>query len=287
MGTEFINCFTVDVEDYFHICGLPDYQDPSRWDSLPSRVEANTERVLNLLDREGVKATFFVLGWVAQRFPDLIRKIASYDHEIASHGFNHSLIYEMTPEQFREDLKKSIDMLEQIVEQKVLGFRATSFSIKKQCLWALDIVAELGLKYDASMFPATREHGGIPGTNRFLHRWSCENGTNLWEFPMSTANILGKTIPFTGGGYLRLFPIDWICDGVRRLNTQRQPAIFYIHPREFDPEQPRLPMPAYRRFKCYYNLAKTEPKLRKLLSQFQFKPIREVIESVEQATNSK
>jgi polysaccharide deacetylase family protein (PEP-CTERM system associated) len=281
MTEKTLNCFTVDVEDYFHICGLPEYCDPARWKDFPARIEGNTTRLLDLLDRFEVKATFFCLGWVGQNYPHLIREIASRGHEIASHGHHHRLVYEMSPEEFREDLQRSIEVLEQAGGQRIRGFRATSFSITAESLWALEIIAELGLDYDASLFPASRGHGGMPGEERFLHRRTFGNGKFIWEFPMSTRSFLGWTVPFTGGGYLRLFPTSWIQRGVAELNAAGQPAIFYVHPREIDPGQPRLRMPLHRKFKCYINLGKTGDKLASILGRFQFVPVGQLIDSQE------
>ncbi len=277
MGTEVLNCFTVDLEDYFHICGLPEYCDVNRWDRLPSRVENNTRRILDLLDRHGVKATFFVLGWIAEKYPELVKEVAAKGHEIASHGYAHRLVYEMTPDEFRDDLKRSMDIIESTVGQKVLGFRATSFSIMKNSLWALDTIAQLGFVYDASIFPALRDHGGIIGEKRFPHQRTCSGGKVLWEFPMSTVKIFGRMTAFSGGGYLRLFPIGWVRKWVEALNAGGHPAVFYIHPRDLDPDQPRLKMSLIRRFKSYVNLSGAEAKLDVLMSHFPFCPIRDVI----------
>lgn len=270
------NGLTIDVEDWFHILEV-DGPPAETWTSLPSRVEAATHRLLQLLGDGGVRATFFLLGWIAERHPTLVRRIAEAGHEVATHGYAHRLLRAMGMEGFREDLRRSVRVLEGITGRKVLGHRAAGFSLTLETLWAFDILAEEGLLYDASLCPAPHGHGGIPGypLHPFAQRLS--NGGSLWEFPVSCLQIGPWRLPFSGGGYLRLLPYHLIDRQIHRLNRAGHPAIIYVHPREVDPSHPRLPMSLARRFKSYVNLSTTFPKLERLLKTFRFQPLRELV----------
>jgi polysaccharide deacetylase family protein (PEP-CTERM system associated) len=275
-----INALTCDVEDYFHVEGFAKQVSREDWSSYQTRVTQNTRRVLEMLDGFGVKATFFVLGWVADHSPDLVVDIARRGHELAVHGYWHRLVYEQTPEQFKEDISESLKALSRALAgtsfgslAKVIGYRAPSFSITQKSLWALDVLREMGLQYDTSIFPVHHDRYGIPGASAIAHR--LENG--LWEFPMGTVSILNKRIPFAGGGYFRLFPLAFTQWAMRRVNREGRPLVFYFHPWELDPGQPRVEgVSITNRFRHHVNIGRTEMRLRRLLGTCAFGPVREV-----------
>ena len=277
-STQVLNAFTVDVEDYFQVSAFEKHVPRDQWDRWESRVEANTHRILQLLDRHGVKATFFVLGWVGERYPQLVRDVHACGHEIGSHGYWHRLIYEQTPEEFRADLRRSRDVLQEAIGQPVTAHRAASFSITKQSLWALEILVEEGFLVDSSVFPIRHDRYGIPGAEPRLHRLTTAAGP-LWEFPPSVARFAGLNVPVSGGGYFRLYPLAWTLYCLRRINrTERQPYIFYIHPWELDPEQPGIHAASRTsRFRHYVNLSRNERKLDRLLRHLRFGRLCDVI----------
>lgn len=264
-----VNAMTVDVEDYFHVSVFDGLIPRHEWASMESRVCANTERILSIFDEEGITATFFVLGWVAERFPRLVRDIATRGHEIASHGFEHRLVYDMTPAAFREDVRRSKALLESAAGAPVLGYRAPSYSVTSRSLWALDVLMEEGFVYDASIFPIHHDRYGIPVSPR--HPYVLQRGAALVEAPASTVRWGPFNLPIAGGGYFRILPYAWTRWGIRRLNeVERLPAIFYLHPWEIDPDQPRLSASRLSRFRHYRNLGKTEDRLRCLVREFRF-----------------
>jgi polysaccharide deacetylase family protein (PEP-CTERM system associated) len=267
-----LNVFTVDVEDYFQVSAFERHVDRARWDDFPSRVVDNTHRLLRLLDRRQVQGTFFVLGWVALRHPELVRSIHAAGHELASHGFWHRLVYEQTPDEFRQDLRDSREAIAAAAGAVVTMYRAPSFSITTRSLWALDVLVEEGFTVDASVFPIRHDRYGLPHAERGLHRLSTPAGDSIWEFPASTARVLGTNLPVAGGGYFRLYPWSVSRRLLRRINAcEQQPFMFYTHPWEIDPEQPRVAGPGLRsRFRHYVNLASTAGKLECLLDTFQF-----------------
>jgi len=272
------NALTVDVEDWFHICDIPgDYDDVERWDTFPSRVVENTRRLLEIFDEAGVRGTFFFLGWVAERFPELVREVKEAGHEIASHGYAHKLIYEVGEEGMREELTRGLEALRAAGADEVVGFRGAGFSLKKGEGWFYNLLAELGFKYDSTVFPARRGHGGWEDAPTRPFKVETEKGV-VWEFPISVVELMGKRVPFSGGGYLRIMPAPILRRCFRQLNEKGIPCVLYIHPREIDPDHPRLPMPLLRRFKSYVNIKGTEGKLRMLLSEFEFAPMREVLD---------
>jgi polysaccharide deacetylase family protein (PEP-CTERM system associated) len=272
-----VNAMTIDVEDYFQVSAFEEHVSRSRWQSFESRVTRNTETLLRVLDDAGVLATFFVLGWVAERFPDLVRQIVAGGHELASHGYEHRLVYSMTPAEFAADLRRARAALEDASGTRVDGYRAPSYSITKESLWALDVLIAEGYTYDASIYPIHHDRYGIPGWPRHIHRIDRAGGS-LWELPGSTARWAGTNFPIGGGGYFRLLPYGWTKRGIHKLNTvEREPAIFYLHPWEIDPEQPRLEVRGLSRLRHYGNLAKTEGRLRRLLGEFRFGPVCEVL----------
>jgi polysaccharide deacetylase family protein (PEP-CTERM system associated) len=269
--SELVNVFTVDVEDYFQVSAFEPIVERSTWDGFESRVVINTHRIMALLDRHGVHATFFVLGWVAERFPQLVRDIHSAGHEIGSHGYWHRLIYTRSPAEFRDDVRRSRDLLEAIIDEKVVAYRAPSFSITNQSRWALEVLAEEGFTVSSSIFPIHHDRYGIPDASRTLHVIETPSGP-LWEFPPTVARFPGLNLPVGGGGYFRLYPMSLTLGCLRRVHrATRQPFMFYIHPWEIDPGQPRFrSVSRLTRFRHYVNLHKTEEKLRSLLGTFRF-----------------
>jgi len=268
-----INALTIDVEDYYMVSAFADRICFADWCRYESRVERNTHRILDLMDKHHVKGTFFVLGWVAEQSPALVREIQARGHEVASHGYNHRLVYDLTPEEFRADTRKSKDILEDITGYAVEGYRATSYSIVKRSLWALDILIEEGFRYDSSIFPVRHDRYGIPGAKRFPHIIRQTAG-EIVEFPPTTYPVLGRNIPVAGGGYLRLFPLSVTRRAIQRLNSlEKRAAIIYIHPWEIDPLQPRLSGTMLSQFRHYINLNRTFARLDALLSDFRFSPL--------------
>ena len=275
---EMLNVLTIDVEDYYHVSAFESDVRFEDWDSYESRVEQNTYRTLDLLDEHQTKATFFALGWIAERHPKVIRCIQERGHEVASHGYSHRRIYTQTPEQFREETRRAKRILEDAIGHPVVGYRAASYSITAESLWALDILEEEGFIYDSSIFPIHHDRYGIPGYSRFCHILSGRGTEKLIEFPISTLRIQGINIPIGGGGYLRLFPYWFTRWGIRQLNeVEQQPAVVYLHPWELDPLQPRIQSNAISRFRHYLNLDKTEKRLLSLLKDFQFGTVLETL----------
>ena len=275
---QIINAFTVDVEDYYQVSAFEKHVRRDHWDRWESRVEANTHRILRLLERHGVKATFFVLGWVADRHPRLVREIHACGHEVGSHGYWHRLVYELSPAEFREDLRRSRNALEDAVGARVTAHRAASFSITSRSLWALEILVEEGFSVDSSIFPIHHDRYGIPRAEPRLHRLPTPAG-ELWEFPPSVARMARMNLPVSGGGYFRLFPLFWTHYCLCRINRrERQPFMFYVHPWEIDPQQPRIhARSGLSRFRHYVGLAKNEGKLERLLARFRFGRLSDVV----------
>lgn len=273
-----LHALTIDVEEHFQVHGFETVIDRSAWDDHPSRVVANTRRILDILADHDVKGTFFILGWVADRHPHLVEEIATQGHEVASHGYWHEIVYRQTPDEFAADLRLSLDAITQaFAGARPVGYRAPSFSIASQSLWALDVLRDHGFTYDSSIFPlVAHDRYGISGANRFANR--IDGG--LWEFPVSTIRLGKQNWPVAGGGYFRLFPL-WITrQAIRHLNSQGHPAVIYLHPWEFDPDQPRITdAPRLSRFRHYVNIHKTESRLRSLLNEFEFAPMSEVFSS--------
>jgi polysaccharide deacetylase family protein (PEP-CTERM system associated) len=272
-----VNAMSVDVEDYFHVSVFDNVVPRSQWARMPSRVASNTARLLDLFDEHGVRGTFFVLGAVAEQHPHVVRSIAERGHEVASHGYGHQLVYTQTVPDFRDDVTRAKRLLEDIVGVAVSGYRAPSFSVTTKSLWALDVLMEQGYRYDASIFPIRHDRYGIPASPR--HPYAIErNGRALKEVPGSTVRLGPLNLPVAGGGYFRLLPYAWTHWGVAHLNFREQrPAVFYIHPWEIDPGQPRLPAGWLGRFRHYRNLDKVETRLRRLLADFQFDTIASLL----------
>lgn len=264
------NAMTIDVEDYFQVSAFAPYISPDNWDSLACRVERNMEVVLALLDERNVKATFFMLGWIAERYPQLVREIVDNGHELASHGYNHLRASEQTPEAFRDDITRSKALLEKLGGEAVIGYRAPSFSIGEGNLWALDILQEAGYLYSSSIFPIKHDHYGMPDAPRF--KFQPRGPEGVYELPITTVRLLEHNLPAGGGGYFRLLPYAvsrWLMRHVNRVD--RQPCIFYCHPWEFDPGQPRQQdINMKTRFRHYVNLERNKSRLRALLRDFQW-----------------
>lgn len=269
--------FSVDVEDWFHILDLPSTPDLSKWDSLASRVESNFGRLLDIFGEKQVRVTCFFLGWVAQKFPHLVREADRRGHEIASHGYAHRLAYEMTPQDFYEDALTSKKIIEDIVGQRVWGYRCSGFSITQRTPWFFAKLIEAGYRYDSSVFPAPRGHGGLKNSH-YAPYWVGSSSKGLIEFPITIMKVFGKPICFFGGGYLRLFPSVLIENMTLKALREGRPVIFYIHPREIDPRHPRLPMNWGRKFRSYVNLKTTEAKIKRLLAEFEVTTFRAFIE---------
>lgn len=278
-----LNAFTIDVEDYFHVSAFADRIAVRDWDRQEQRIEIGMHRLLALLDRRQVRATCFVLGWVAERHPQLVRRIQAAGHEIASHSQEHRLVYDLTPDQFRDDVRRARSVLEEITAQPVVGYRAPSFSIVKQSLWALDVLAEEGFQFDSSIYPVRHDRYGIPDARLGPHRVETAGGNQpLWEFPGTVAACAGARLPVGGGGYFRLYPYRLSTALLRRASTQtRQPFMFYIHPWELDPEQPWLSVPFSRQVRHRVNLAATERRLDQLLTEFKFGAMSDVLNDLD------
>ena len=262
------NALTIDVEDYFQVSAFAPHIDRADWPCLECRVEANIERILLLLERRRIHATFFTLGWIAERYPAMLRRVAQAGHEVASHGYGHLRASEQSPAQFAEDVRRSKAILEQLTGQAVLGYRAPSFSIGAANLWAFDILQEAGYRYSSSIYPIRHDHYGMPASPRFA--WRPRGPHGMLELPVSTVRLRGRNWPAGGGGYFRLLPYvlsRWL---LRRINSlDGQAGIFYFHPWELDPGQPRPPgLGARTRFRHYLNLGRMEARLARLTHDF-------------------
>ena len=264
------NALTIDVEDWFHVTNLEGVVDRDRWDEYPSRVVDSTRRLLDLCEEHGSRATCFVLGWVAERHPELVEEIASRGHELASHGYGHRLVYELTPETFAEDLDRSRRFIRAAVDVPLRGYRAPSFSIDRRNPWAFDVLVAQGFEYDSSLFPVHHPRYGVPGFSRVPRRLRAPGGGELEEFPMTTLRAFGRNWGASGGGYLRLLPIQVLEAAFARMNEAGQPAVLYLHPWEIDPDQPRVPVRGLGRVTHYTNLSGTVSRLRRLFRRFEF-----------------
>lgn len=273
-----LNAITVDVEDYFHVSAFASSINRDNWDDHKMRVENNTGRLLDMFDERGIKATFFVLGWVAERKPEIVTEIHRRGHEVACHGFSHQLVYNQSIDVFREETIRSKALLEDISGVAVRGYRAASYSITQQSLWALDVLAEAGFEYDSSIFPVRHDRYGIPDAPEQPHSLSTPKGASLVEFPLSTAHVFGYRLPVAGGGYFRLYPYWLTRAGLSQVNRRGLPFIFYLHPWEVDPGQPRVEASWFSRFRHYNNLDKCEARLHRLIRDFSFTTVCEVLQ---------
>jgi polysaccharide deacetylase family protein (PEP-CTERM system associated) len=274
-----VHLLSIDLEEWFHILDYEETNSPQKWEKFPSRMTESTERLLALFEKHEVKATFFVLGWVARKVPTLVQKIADAGHEIGCHSENHSLIYLMSRDEFEQDLYSSISILRDISGQPVNMYRAPGFSITRKCLWAFDALVKQGITIDSSVFPAARTHGGLEGfpTEPFLIKTSLGN---LRELPISTFGLAGKRVAFSGGGYFRLFPTFIHSFFTKSATKNAKPIIMYLHPRDIDASQPRLSLPLVRYIKTYINLNSTYHKLDYLLKNFSYGTVTDVISKI-------
>lgn len=272
------HAFTVDVEDYFQVDAFADVVPGANWGGYPSRVTPNTHRLLDLLDQHQTRGTFFVLGWIAQRHPELVRAIAARGHEVASHGMSHQRVMTQTPQVFRQETRDSKNLLEDLIQAQVLGYRAATYSIVQESLWALDVLWEEGFAYDSSIFPVRHDRYGIPDAATVPHRLVTPAGRDIAEFPLTAVRVLGANVPVSGGGYFRLFPYGFTRWALRRVCAEGRPVVFYLHPWEVDPEQPRIPGARWRsRLRHYLNLGRTEGRLARLLQDFRFGTMRDCL----------
>ncbi len=278
-----VNALTVDVEDYFQVEAFADVVKREEWGRWQPRVERNTHRLLDLFASRNVCGTFFILGWVAEQYPQLVREIAAAGHEIACHSYQHQRITTQTREEFRADVRRAKLVLEEITGNEVIGYRAPTYSIMRETLWALDVLVEEGFRYDSSIFPVHHDRYGIPDAERHLHVIRCAAG-EIVEFPPSTVRIAGVNVPMAGGGYFRLMPYPLFRWGLRRINRDdKQPVIFMVHTWEVDPEQPVIGGTRLNVWRHRNNLRHTAARLERLLNDFCFAPVREVLRMSEKA----
>ena len=268
------NVVSVDVEDYFHAEAFSGVTDPARWDGYTSRVEANTRRLLELLASLNVHATFFVLGWVADRFPALVREMADAGHELGCHSYWHRLVYKLEPSEFREDTLRAKNVIEQVSGQPVTTYRAPTYSVIDRSVWAFEILAELGFSCDSSIYPIHHDRYGMPDAPRAPFRFQTPSGP-ITEFPLTTFRLAGHNLPVGGGGYLRLLPRMYTRMGLQRVQKEGLPIVIYVHPWEVDPDQPRLPGSLSTRLRHYTNLSRTFDRLRSLLQTGTYTSFRE------------
>ncbi len=273
--------FTVDVEDWFHILDDASAPGMADWPGMPSRVESDFARLLDLFAETDVKATCFFLGWIAARYPRLVSQAAAAGHGIASHGYGHRLAYELTPDEFYQDAVSSRDAIEDAAGCPVQGYRAAGFSVTERTPWFFEELIHAGYRYDSSVFPTVRSHGGLPGAAYAPHIVHTPSG-DVAEFPVSITRLFGFPLCLFGGGYLRLAPLPLIRRETARILTTGRPVVFYVHPREIDTQQPRLRLGAVRRFKAYVNLASTEPKIRQLVREFEFQTMEQCWATLEE-----
>ncbi len=261
---------SIDLEDYFQVEAFAGTVRREDWDRFPSRVVRNTHVLLDIFDRCRVKATFFVLGWVAERFPALVREVKERGHELACHSYWHRRIYTLTPDEFRADTRRAKDAIQQAASVEVSGYRAPTWSVTSKSLWALDILAEEGFTYDSSIFPIRHDLYGVPGASRYPWTYTTTSGRSLFELPPATVQVLGANLPAAGGGYFRIFPLQFTEWALRRFEQEQRSLVFYLHPWEIDPGQPRISAPLKSRFRHYTNLSQTQKRLEYLLERYSF-----------------
>lgn len=264
-----VHCLTFDVEEHFQVNAFDSESRRRSWASCESRIERSTEKILALLERHRYRATFFVLGWIAERHAALIQRIAAAGHEVASHGYGHEIITRLSPDAFREDVRKAKKILEDVIGAPIRGYRAPSFTIMPDTPWALEVLAQEGYAWDSSIMPVRHDVYGWPGAEPFPHRIETPSGP-LFELPPSTVSWFGTRLPVGGGGYFRVYPYALMRRWLRRIEAEGQPVIFYLHPWELDPEQPRMSGPRRSTFRHYVNLERVEGRLERLLDDFRF-----------------
>jgi polysaccharide deacetylase family protein (PEP-CTERM system associated) len=264
------NALSFDIEDWFHMVGIAAVDDTRSWPGFPSIVVEQTCWILDTLDEFSVKATFFMLGWIAQRYPQLSRQIADRGHELGAHSYWHRRVDTLSPTEFADDVRETIETVQEQSGKKVIGFRAPSFSIRPGAEWAFDVLTDLGIRYDSCLFPARRGHGGYMCPRHPHDFTQAPSGRPIRELPISVMKLGPLRLAFSGGGYIRLLPFRVIDRGFRSFNRAGLPVVVYLHPRDFAPDQPRVPMPPHRRFKSYVGLASTRDKLRRMLARYRF-----------------
>ncbi len=272
-----LHALSFDIEDWFHIVDIPGLDDPTKWPAMETLVERRTDDILAALDRHGTRASFFVLGWIAERYPALVRRIHNAGHELGSHSFWHRRIFTLDREEFRRDTKLSLDAIESACGVRPVGYRAPSFSILQGTEWALDVLLDCGIRWDASLFPTQRGHGGYPCADAPHMFTALPSGRSMPELPLGVMRIAGRGLCFSGGGYMRLLPLWFIERGFAQFVSRDLPVVIYLHPRDFAPECPRVPMPFSRKFKCYVGMHTTMPKLEALLARHSFAPCGDVL----------
>jgi polysaccharide deacetylase family protein (PEP-CTERM system associated) len=277
-ATSIAHVLSVDVEDYFQVEAFADVISPASWDRWPSRVVENTRRVLDLFEECEAQGTFFFVGWIAERFPFLVREVASRGHELACHSYWHQPVYRMTPAEFREDTRRAREVIEQAGGAKLAGYRAPTWSITKTCLWALDILAEEGFAYDSSIYPISHDLYGVPQAPRFRHTHACGNGLQIEEFPPATVRVGALNLPAAGGGYLRIFPLRYTLWALKHIEkASGQPAVVYLHPWEIDSNQPRIAASFRSRFRHYTNISRMQGRVATLLRKHRFQRFCDLI----------
>lgn len=264
------NALSFDIEEHFQVAAFDGAVDPETWQRQPSRVVANTHELLAILEEAGIKATFFILGWVAEREPSLVRAITAEGHEIASHGYSHRLIYKQEVAEFRQETIRSRSLLEDLAQVPVTAYRAASYSITRDSLWALDVLYEAGFRTDSSIFPIRHDLYGLAGGPVDPYHIDLPGGGQMLEFPITTVRLAGLTLPVSGGGYFRLYPYSLSRMLARKVNSDGRPLMFYLHPWEIDPDQPRIQAGRFSRFRHYNNLEKTRDRLQRLIRDFRF-----------------
>jgi polysaccharide deacetylase family protein (PEP-CTERM system associated) len=276
-----VHCLTFDVEEHFQVNAFDSEARRRSWGTSESRVERSTEKLLALLERHRYRATFFVLGWIAERHASLVQRIAAAGHEIASHGYGHEIITRLSPDEFREDVRKAKKILEDVTGAEIHGYRAPSFTIMPDTAWALEVLAQEGHRWDSSVVPIIHDVYGWPGANPFPHRIDTPSGP-LFELPPSTGDGLGATrLPVGGGGYFRFYPYPLVRHFLRRIEAQGQPIVFYLHPWELDPEQPRMQGKRLSVYRHYLNLDRVEARLERLLDDFRFAAVGDLLPALE------
>jgi polysaccharide deacetylase family protein (PEP-CTERM system associated) len=268
-----INAFTVDFEDWYQCLEVIPIE---RWEGFESRIERNANRLFDLLDELSIKATFFVLGFVAEKYPHLVKEIAARGHIIGTHGYSHKQVYKIKPTEFEEEIKRTVGLVSDLTGQRIYGFRAPIFSIIEESLWALDILLKHGLKYDSSIYPIWNYRYGIVSDRRFVHTLTTPGGNEIVEIPIAAAKVFGKNFPVGGGAYLRILPYIVTRTGLKSINSEGEPFVFYLHPWEIDPGHPRADVPFRISATHYFNLKSTVTKLRQLGRDFKFAPIEKV-----------
>lgn len=271
-----INALTVDVEDWFHVQAFSHIYPKSEWDSQKARIVGNVIRTLEILREYDTKATFFILGWVAEKFPEIVGLIYDADHEIASHSQYHRLVYNLSPKEFKKDLMQSILQIERAADVTIKGYRAPSFSIRPEMKWVWDTMADCGIEYDSSIFPVRHDTYGSPSAPRFVYGINAREDKTILEIPPSTLRLFGTNVPVAGGGYLRIFPYWFVSRSIKKINAEGQPAVVYFHPWELDADQERVNAGLRSRMRHYTNLRAFEGKLRRMLAEFRFSTISDV-----------